>query len=381
MANIKHFALGLSILSLGLCSYAHAFTMDDLCDKGDGRACFELGSVYAKGSAYQAVDFEKAADYFKRGCEKNDGQSCAAIASYYDVFDVNPEPILTLRFLDKACKLGIAKSCTQLYKSFWPIASIQPPSELDEIAINAGRQACQDGEAEACRFLGDIYGLGRSVPQNFERSKDWFDKGCALKDGVSCAMAADLMHNGQITSLPPEKKFDYLDKSCTYGVAAPCLFLAVSYRDGIGVPEDKTKFKEYLEKGCQLGDRVTCRTLGYLYHRENNPQKSLTHYQRACDLHDGDACLDLGILFATGDGVALDQATSYKLFLKACDLGKGQACFNAAIQLDKTTGYGQDEKLYALELLNKACSLHYDKACASAEAFRRKLDSLNGLPF
>ena len=26
MANIKHFALGLSILSLGLCSYAHAFT-------------------------------------------------------------------------------------------------------------------------------------------------------------------------------------------------------------------------------------------------------------------------------------------------------------------------------------------------------------------
>jgi hypothetical protein len=48
--------------------------------------------------------------------------------------------------------------------------------------------------------------------------------------------------------------------------------------------------------------------------------------KQACDGGVGDACLELGAVFETGDGIARDQQRALALYKQACAAGKDQAC-------------------------------------------------------
>ena len=68
------------------------------------------------------------------------------------------------------------------------------------------------------RSLGALYDSGHGVPQNYQKAKDWYEKGAAAGDGRA-------MGN-----------------------------LGYMYESGHGVPQDIQKAKEWYEKGVAAGD-------------------------------------------------------------------------------------------------------------------------------
>ncbi|WP_406547459.1 tetratricopeptide repeat protein, partial [Succinimonas sp.] len=60
-----------------------------------------------------------------------------------------------------------------------------------------------------------------------------------------------------------------------------------------------------------------------------------TFYEKGCKLKEGDACNNLGLLYARGNGVRHNPTTAKSYFKKACDLGSQNGCNNYRLALQK----------------------------------------------
>ena len=64
--------------------------LETSCEKGDGKSCYELGLLYGQNRKV-IVDnsdnkdrYNKAIQYFEKGCNGNNAEACAELSSYYD---------------------------------------------------------------------------------------------------------------------------------------------------------------------------------------------------------------------------------------------------------------------------------------------------------
>jgi TPR repeat protein len=87
--------------------------------------------------------------------------------------------------------------------------------------------------------------------------------------------------------------------------------------------------------------------------------------QAACERGNMSACLTVGRMLQTGDGVAVDPVSAYKLFKMVCNAGDARGCVAQAKSMNTGTGVVQDE-LAATSLLEKTCDAGSPQACAYA---------------
>ncbi len=70
---------------------------------------------------------------------------------------------------------------------------------------------------------------------------------------------------------------------------------------------DFTKAAEYYEKGCELKEGAACNNLGVLYESgqgvKQNFSKAAEYYKKGCELKEGKACNNLGVLYKNGQGI------------------------------------------------------------------------------
>lgn len=70
---------------------------------------------------------------------------------------------------------------------------------------------------------------------------------------------------------------------------------------------DFTKAAEYSEKGCELKEGTACNNLGVLYENgrgvKQNFSKAAEYYKKGCELNFGKACNNLGVLYKKGQGI------------------------------------------------------------------------------
>lgn len=108
--------------------------------------------------------------------------------------------------------------------------------------------------------------------------------------------------------------------------------LASDYVDGLNAykAKDYQKAKELFEKACDDKDAKACLNLGLLYAKgqgvEQNYQKAREFLQKACDGNDALACYNLGLLYKKGQGVKQNSQQTKTLFNKACYFGFQNAC-------------------------------------------------------
>ena len=83
-----------------------------ICEKGERRACTDLGIRYFFGRGGVAKDFEKAKSYLSRACEQDDPPGCFGLAGMYmNGMGVDLDLAKGATLLDKACKLGFEAGC------------------------------------------------------------------------------------------------------------------------------------------------------------------------------------------------------------------------------------------------------------------------------
>jgi TPR repeat protein len=100
------------------------------------------------------------------------------------------------------------------------------------------------------------------------------------------------------------------------------------------------------------GSRRAMYALGRAYAASNNTAEALTAYRKAADKGSTSAMVELGVMYATGSGVAKDEAQARKLFEKAANAGNPRGISNLAAMSGGAGGAANPVK--SRELLAKA---------------------------
>ncbi len=102
---------------------------------------------------------------------------------------------------------------------------------------------------------------------------------------------------------------------------------------------------------------------GSVAYKQGNAKLASELYIKACDSGDKQACLDLGILYFTGDGVEEDKMKAKKLFKKTCKSRFAKGCFRLAVLYNQGFDGLKQDNLRAKLLFGKSCNLGYERAC------------------
>lgn len=85
------------------------------CNLGDGGSCSHLGVNYQMGNGVLA-DMNKAKEFYQKACDLKDGLTCKSLANLYRLEKNIDSAAINY---EKACNLGMAKSCgyaSELFK-------------------------------------------------------------------------------------------------------------------------------------------------------------------------------------------------------------------------------------------------------------------------
>lgn len=93
------------------------FYYKSLCDKGDDRGCFNVGTIYFTGRYGVVKNGAVALEYFKPLCDKgySEAETCHAAGLIYSV-TLNNRREGNI-YLNKACKIGNKEACKSITPS------------------------------------------------------------------------------------------------------------------------------------------------------------------------------------------------------------------------------------------------------------------------
>jgi TPR repeat protein len=148
------------------------------------------------------------------------------------------------------------------------------------------------------------------------------------------------------------------------------LQLALSLERGRDLVNKKS-YQEALslfDKACQLGNGDACQELGLMYFRAEgvyeDDAKAVTYWKRSCDEASVGGCSSLGAMYADGTGVDhRDYQEALSLDTKACAENWGNACYNLGRLYEKGLGVAQNNPRAAI-LFAKACFQGSDWGCS-----------------
>jgi TPR repeat protein len=218
----------------------------------DGRACTNLGYMYAEGRSVEP-DAAKAAEYFEKACKYNDPAGCTALGvALVGGVGVAKDLARAAQLFERACERADLRGCTSLGFLY---ATGQGVAKDAAKAVELFQKSCDGGNAGGCN---NIHGYHAAA--------------CQAGDGHHCLEGGRW---GQATlkkkDLPEGLRFDgsgvaqllaeaarLLPAACDGGKAQECADLASMYSRGEGVPQDKPKAAELYRKACELGLTTAC---------------------------------------------------------------------------------------------------------------------------
>jgi len=165
-----------------------------VCDKGVGAGCNDLAYMYAHGIHLRRDLFE-AISLYNDACQYGEASGCNNLGNMYETgsLGVAKDKIKAEQFFDKACKLNDVESCKKLgYVLDQKIQTIQFKSDID-----VAHRACQHDNGISCYKLGELYAMpNKLVPKDEDKAILFFNKACDLGQSQSCRRIGDFHRNG-----------------------------------------------------------------------------------------------------------------------------------------------------------------------------------------
>ena len=338
---------------------------------GCAQAFANIGNIYHFGTGVKK-DIHEARRWYKRGMEKNDGDSFGFYAISLD------------SYADEREAFNCMKRATELNPEFggwW--------NDLGDMyfygtgteknlakAFECYEKGAQAGSSRAANMLGIMYGKGEYVEQNERKAFEFFKKAVELDDTYITAVKnlaycysngegvgqdsyeafklykqaaeagdveameiiADMFIGGEGTPKDEYESFRWMKKSVDEGNdnVSAIRNLALHYRYGIGTPKDLTKSVPLYYRAADRGDIRATITMGELFRDgegvDKNFKEALRYFQRAADKDDGEAMNSLALIYDQGGyGVAQDAQKAFEWFKKSAEAGNANGMSNLSL--------------------------------------------------
>lgn len=234
------------------------------CNKGDAKSCTSLGHMHDTGNGAEQSD-QKAAKYYKQGCDQKDSSGCVNYAV----------------LLDKG-RGGLAES--------------------PEKAAALASAACDDGNPNGCSNFGAMLENGRGVEKDSARAVKLFKVGCDAGIGNACFNAGLAAQKGFVGAPDPIRAASFYERACQGGEFRACSNLGVLYQEGgQGLTKDYAHAMRLYRRACASNDgrasAAGCTNVGELYRDglgvPKDLEKAREHYQRGCTGGQKEACAEL----------------------------------------------------------------------------------------
>ena len=228
-------------------------------------------------------------------------------------------------------------------------------------------QACTNGQADSCDYLGLMHQHKLGVAQDYGRAEGFYDKGCQGGSMAACSHLANLYLNHIGVNQDYERALALYTRACNGNYADACQNLGSMYQFKKGVAQDFTRAVSLYGKACNNGSMTGCDSLGVLYQHSLGVQqdysKAVTLYEKSCDARVPDGCNNLGYMYQQAMGVQQDYTRAAVLYEKACAGGNAFACNNLGIMYQAKQGVEQDYAR-AATFYAKACEGGSSNGCS-----------------
>jgi len=162
--------------------YSAALYFQKSCNNGIGAGCNDLGYMYEHGK-YVKGDLREAMSLYADACDMGESSGCNNLAHLHE----KANRIQTAKqYYNRACDLGDTPSCNRLESVLGnKIREIKGDVELKE-ALNACRVSTQGGTM--CYRVGLYY----EKEEENDKAREYFEKACDRGQSQSCKHLGDL---------------------------------------------------------------------------------------------------------------------------------------------------------------------------------------------
>ncbi|MFA6191692.1 MAG: tetratricopeptide repeat protein [Sulfurimonas sp.] len=115
---------------------------------------------------------------------------------------------------------------------------------------------------------------------------------------------------------------------------------------------------------------------GLVQYNNGNKKEAIELYTKACDGGDMHACINLGLQYASGDGIKQDTRKAKGLFVEACKARYSKGCFYLGVLYKQGSDGVKQNKRRAQMAFNRACIIGEQRGC---EQFNLLSDMSNNL--
>lgn len=132
-------------------------------------------------------------------------------------------------------------------------------------ALPVLQRSANSGNAEAERYLADMYLNGSGVAQNYEQARRWYERAA---HGGNIAAMTDLGHIYDYGWGVPQdyvQARQWYEKASAFQNAVAMADLGRLYQDGRGVPQDYGQARQWYERAAAAGSRPAMLNLGHMY--------------------------------------------------------------------------------------------------------------------
>jgi TPR repeat protein len=237
----------------------------------------------------------------------------------------------SIEYFEKAANFGNRESLNNLAKLYLDGKLVkQDYVKAREYYIRAAEM----NDINALYNLGIIYENGLGIEKDYAKSLEYYVKVKQL--GVLWNIKNDLERIDKLIKIPQE--ICKLEKLANDGDSKAANKLGLTYKNGIKlglqytIYPDYTKAREYFERAVELNNTAALVNLGELYENGLSVNKDYDtarcYYERAVELNNSQAFTRLGELYELGHGVMknIDKAKQY--YEKAIELGNSDALKN-----------------------------------------------------
>ena len=166
------------------------------CERNDPNSCNELGRMYDTFGISMYVNYEripinydKAAEYYKKACDLDNAEGCAKLAFLYHMnhigndFGLGTDYFKANQYTRKGCELNDGGSCT------WLGISYADGTGVKQNYTDANKMyylGCELGDNSGCYHLGMAYKEGKGVKKDYKKAKNLFGMSCDMKYEDGC---------------------------------------------------------------------------------------------------------------------------------------------------------------------------------------------------
>ena len=195
------------------------------------------------------------------------------------------------------------------------LGEIQKDEKLMKEGFNALKKKVDSGDIHYMNYLGYAYDFGVGTSLNIKEAMKYYEMAAKQNNAIGMTNLADLYLRENKFKKAKSLLFKAAEKECGYAQ----YLLAINFFYFNSKHQKEALY--WLEKSASNDDPYAFYQLGLYYSEANDLAKAIKYYQRAAELNNADALLELSYIYGEGIGVEQDDDKALFYLKKAAESG------------------------------------------------------------